>query len=81
MAPPHCPPEPGEEWRVNVYRGDWKVPAQVRALVTTRTGGVSAGAHAALNPAYLAKLRNVIDSDIIVFDSAGEVAASTVQER
>jgi YfiH family protein len=28
---------------------DWKVPAQVRALVTTRTGGVSAGAHAALN--------------------------------
>jgi len=28
---------------------DWKVPAAVRALVTTRAGGVSGGAHAALN--------------------------------
>ncbi len=28
---------------------DWDVPARVRALVTTRAGGVSAGAHAGLN--------------------------------
>lgn len=28
---------------------DWNVPAQVRALVTTRAGGVSGGAHAMLN--------------------------------
>jgi len=28
---------------------DWPAPASVRALVTTRTGGVSAGAYAALN--------------------------------
>jgi len=28
---------------------DWKVPVAVRALVTTRAGGVSGGAHAALN--------------------------------
>lgn len=28
---------------------DWNVPAAVRALVTTRAGGVSGGAHAALN--------------------------------
>jgi len=28
---------------------DWNVPARVRALVTTRAGGVSGGAHASLN--------------------------------
>ncbi|HSH07218.1 MAG TPA: peptidoglycan editing factor PgeF [Burkholderiales bacterium] len=28
---------------------DWKVPVRVRALVTTRAGGVSGGAHASLN--------------------------------
>lgn len=28
---------------------DWDVPARVRALVTTRAGGVSGGAHASLN--------------------------------
>ena len=34
---------------VQLIRPDWPVPARVRALVTTRAGGVSAGSYAALN--------------------------------
>ena len=57
---------PHPEWIVP----DWPAPARVRALVTTRAGGVSEGAHASLNlgtntdddPANVARNRAIVST-------------------
>jgi signal transduction histidine kinase len=56
-----------------------KIIDQRIAVQTDRISRLISNSEFVLNPAYLSRLRNVIDSDIIVFDRAGKVAATTVQ--
>lgn len=51
------------------------------AVQTDRISRLISNSEFVLNPAYLARLRNVIDSDIIVFGGDGEMAASTVENQ
>jgi signal transduction histidine kinase len=51
------------------------------AVQTDRITRLISNSEFVLNPGYLAKLRNVIDSDIIVFGSDGKVTASTIQNQ